>query len=126
MYRTCFIIVLVFCAISNMYAQAEITFNSLTYDYDTILQGTNGICRFTFTNTGNQPLIISRTTTSCGCTAAQHSSKPVMPGRQGHITVTYNTERVGPFRKTVVVHSNAMSTPNTVLRIKGYVKPKRQ
>lgn len=107
---------------------AKIEFRQTTYNYDTITQGADGRCTFTFRNTGSEPLIISSASSSCGCTTPEYSKKPVLPGKTGKIKVKYSTETVGSFRKTVVVKSNAANAPTSVLRIKGYVreKPKSQ
>lgn len=109
-------------------AAASIEFEYSTYDYDTIVQGSDGLCSFTFRNTGSEPLIITGASSSCGCTTPEYSKKPVMPGKTGEVKVKYSTETLGSFRKTIVVKSNASNAPTSVLRIKGFVreKPKRQ
>lgn len=117
---------------SVLYAQekrgAWIEFTQTIYNYDTIVQGSNGQGTFTFRNTGNEPLIITSTSASCGCTMPEYSKKPVMPGGVGKIRILYNTSLLGAFNKTVVVKSNAANAPTSVLRIKGFVreKPKSQ
>lgn len=78
---------------------------------------------FRYKSVGNQPLIISHVGSSCGCTTAQWSSKPLMTGKTGVLRVTFTPSSPGPFRKTIVVYSNAGNTPNVVLRIKGVVCP---
>ena len=100
----------------------RIEFFQTVYDYDTIEQNSDGCCTFTFKNTGNAPLLISNASTSCGCTKPQFSTRPVMPGRTGRITIRYNTSLVGSFRKAIAVKSNASNQANAILFIKGYVK----
>ena len=58
-----------------MYAQ-EFTWNETTHDFGTIdeADGTASF-DFTFTNTGDKPLIINKVITGCGCTSAKWSSK---------------------------------------------------
>ncbi len=102
-----------------------IEFVQTVYDYDTIEQNSDGRCTFTFKNTGNAPLLISNASTSCGCTKPQFSTKPVLPGRTGRITVRYNTSLVGSFRKTIVVKSNAANQSTAILFIKGFVKKRK-
>ena len=104
---------------------AVISFERNVYDYDTIMQGADGTCVFLFTNIGDEPLMISDVNASCGCTKPSWSKKPIMPGERGSIRVTYNTQLIGHFRKTLVVHTNAANgNGNQVLRIKGFVRPK--
>ncbi|NJX16588.1 DUF1573 domain-containing protein [Tamlana crocina] len=101
-------------------AQAKIEFKTETIDYGTIEKGANGVRTFEFTNTGNEPLIISKVTSSCGCTIPKKPEDPILPGKTGEIEVKYDTNRVNPIRKTITVISNA-ETPTVALKIKGEV-----
>lgn len=101
-------------------AQAKIEFKSDTIDYGTIEKGSNGVRVFEFTNTGNEPLIISKVSSSCGCTIPKKPEDPILPGKTGQIEVKYDTNRVNPIRKTITVISNA-DTPTVALKIKGEV-----
>src|SRR6056300_1144086 len=99
---------------------ATITFDSLTIDYGTINKGDNGVRQFKFTNTGSAELIITRVRSSCGCTIPKKPEAPIAPSASDFIEVKYDTERVGPIRKTITVASNA-SNPMVALKIKGEV-----
>lgn len=101
---------------------AKISFAEMEHQYGTIQKGSDGNCEFTFTNEGNEPLILQNVKASCGCTTPSYTQKPVMPGQTGTIKVHYNTNNVGAFSKTVTVTSNAVDNPRVVLRIKGNVK----
>ena len=103
---------------------AKITFAEMEHQYGTIEKGGNGDCEFTFTNEGNEPLILQNVKASCGCTTPSYTQKPVMPGQTGTIKVHYNTNNVGAFSKTITVTSNAVDNPRVVLRIKGKVEAK--
>ncbi|MDR0995699.1 MAG: DUF1573 domain-containing protein [Tannerella sp.] len=70
---------------------------------------------FTVKNTGSAPLVISRITTSCGCTQPQWTRTAIAPGAKGVIKISYRTwGNVGPFRKNIEVYSNA---ENRLLRL---------
>ena len=99
---------------------AKIEFKESTIDYGEVAKGSDGIRVFEFTNTGNAPLVISNVSSSCGCTIPKKPEKPVQPGDTGTIEVKYDTNRVGPIRKTITVMSNA-ETPTIALKIKGKV-----
>jgi len=101
--------------------QAKINFKEDTVDYGTIEKGSDGVRVFEFTNTGDAPLIISDVKSSCGCTVPKKPNGPIAPGASSTIEVKYDTNRVGPIRKTVTVYSNA-SEPMVALKIKGEVK----
>lgn len=99
---------------------AKIEFKTDVIDYGTIEKGSNGIRTFEFTNTGDAPLIITKVSSSCGCTVPKKPDAPIMPGETGEIQVKYDTNRVMPIRKTITVLSNA-DTPTVALKIKGEV-----
>jgi len=99
---------------------AKIEFKTDVIDYGTIEKGANGIRTFEFTNTGDAPLIITKVSSSCGCTVPKKPDEPIMPGNTGEIQVKYDTNRVMPIRKTITVLSNA-DTPTIALKIKGEV-----
>lgn len=99
----------------------KIEFSALEHNYGQIEKGGDGNCEFTFTNTGNEPLILSNVRASCGCTTPSWTQAPVMPGQTGTIKVKYNTNNIGAFNKSVTVTSNAVDNPRVVLKIKGNV-----
>jgi len=99
---------------------AKIEFKQTTIDYGTIEKGADGVRTFEFTNTGDAPLIVSKVSSSCGCTVPKKPEAPIMPGDTGEIEVKYDTKRVMPIRKTITVLSNA-DTPTVALKIKGEV-----
>jgi hypothetical protein len=98
----------------------EIAFDKVVHDYGTIQQGADGTCEFKFTNTGKEPLILSKPQSSCGCTVPTWPQEPILPGKSDVIKVTYNTHNIGGINKTVTVTSNA-KTNRVVLSIKGTV-----
>ena len=100
---------------------ATIDFKEDTIDYGTIEKGSDGVRIFEFTNNGNVPLVISKVSSSCGCTIPKKPEEPILPGKTGEIQVKYDTKRVGPIRKAITVISNA-DTPTVILKIKGEVK----
>ncbi len=71
--------------------------------------------KFTFSNTGDKPVVIENVEVSCGCTTTDFSRKPVMPGGEGHVTVVYDPYgRPGPFTKAVTVTANNRSLRATL------------
>ena len=99
---------------------AIIKFKTQIVDYGTIEQNSDGIRLFTFTNTGNAPLLITKVKTTCGCTVPSYSKAPILPGETGELNIKYNTKRLGAFTKTVTVMSNAEGG-NKILKIKGNI-----
>lgn len=102
-----------------------LSFEKTTHDYGTINQGSDGGCEFVFKNTGKTPLILTSVRASCGCTVPSWTNEPVQPGKTGSIKVSYNTQIVGNFSKTITVNSNAKNS-ELFLVIKGTVQQKQQ
>ncbi|MDC3079486.1 DUF1573 domain-containing protein [Flavobacteriaceae bacterium] len=113
--------VVFFITYFTLSAQAEITFETDVIDYGTIKKGDDGLREFKFTNTGSSPLFITQVRSSCGCTIPKKPTDSIMPGAGEVIEVKYDTNRVGPIRKTISVSSNAV-TPVVALQIKGLVE----
>ena len=103
----------------------NIVFDNLEHNFQTIKEEGGKVShKFSFTNTGSQPLVITRVQATCGCTTSDYTKQPVLSGQKGFIEAVYNPEhRPGPFAKTVNVYSNAI-VPTTVLTIRGDVTPK--
>ena len=99
---------------------AIIKFKTEVVDYGTITQNSDGTRLFSFTNTGDAPLLITKVKTSCGCTVPSYSKAPIMPGETGQLNIKYDTKRLGAFTKTVTVTSNAEGG-NKILKIKGNI-----
>ena len=99
----------------------EISFEKTVHDYGEIPYNGNGDCEFVFTNTGNEPLILQKPKSSCGCTVPTWPKEPILPGESQSIKVTYRTSKVGVINKTVTVTSNAVKNPTVVLKIQGKV-----
>jgi hypothetical protein len=102
---------------------AVVKFENLVHDYGSIFQGADGICEFKFTNTGDEPLVLSSVRSSCGCTVPSYPKDPILPGQSNFIKVSYDTKRLGPISKQITVVSNA-SEPTIQLSIKGNILQK--
>lgn len=100
----------------------EITFEKVVHDYGTIHRNADGNCEFEFTNTGNEPLVLSTVRSSCGCTVPKWPREPILPGKSSVINVKYDTRRMGTINKSITVLSNA-KTSSVVLSIKGKIIP---
>ncbi len=75
---------------------------------------------FEFTNDGTEPLVITKTLTSCSCVKVRYDKKPVPPGGKGTITVIYevNKKEAGVFYKVIEIYSNSADKRNNLI-IKG-------
>jgi len=98
-------------------------FENETIDFGTIPHNADGNREFVFVNNGNKPLKIESTQGSCGCTVPTKPEGDIAPGAKGTIGVKYDTNREGPFTKTVTIKSNAIGQETKVVTIKGTILP---
>ncbi len=78
------------------------------YDFGKVKEGDIVEFSYRFQNTGNQPLVVTETLASCGCTVAEKPEEPVKPGQIGYIKIKFNSDKKpGETHKTVTVTSNA-------------------
>lgn len=97
----------------------SLQFEQLTIDYGDIEKGSDPYRVFVFTNTSDEPVAIKNAKGSCGCTVPEYPKEPIMPGEKNEVKVRYDTQRVGPFGKTVTVTTT--KDESIVLKIKGKV-----
>jgi len=90
--------------------QADIKFDKLMHDFGKFSESDPVVtCVFSFTNTGDAPLVINQAMPSCGCTVPEFTKQPIQPGEKGEIKVTYNGQGKFPghFKKSITVRTNA-------------------
>ena len=100
----------------------EITFEKEVIDLGEFIQydDPSSKSEFIFTNTGKEPLIISKCKGSCGCTVPECPKEPILPGESSIIKVNYDEKRVGSFNKSITITSNAKNATK-IVKIKGKV-----
>lgn len=93
-----------------------LTWDKSTHDFGNMEQGDVLEHTFKFTNTGNEPLVITNVQVSCGCTTPKGWPRdPVMPGGSGELTVAFNsTGKMGAQTKPVTIVSNAINDAKLV------------
>lgn len=101
--------------------QAEITFETTEHNFGQVISGEVVSYNFKFKNTGNANLIISKVSSSCGCTVTDYPEEPIKPGEEKYLEVTFDSDNRSGFQsKSVVVATNAQPS-QTTLRIKAKV-----
>ena len=95
-------------------------FESKTVDYGTIQRHGEPLRTLSFTNVGEEPLIIKNAKGSCGCTVPTWPKEPIMPGESSVIEVRYATNRVGKINKTIKITTNEGTKPH-VLKVIGHI-----
>lgn len=106
------IIILVFTIFSCQSKQSSNTKTTsakalqASIDLNEVEINTTKTCAFTIKNTGDIPLTIYNVKTSCGCTNAKWSKRPIKPGKSSEISIEFSDKYPGRFHKTVTVIGN--------------------
>jgi hypothetical protein len=99
-----------------------ITFDETTFDFGDVDEGEKVSHIYKFTNTGDEPLVISNAKGSCGCTVPKWPKNPIAPGETGELLVEFNTKGK-PNKQTKRVTVTANTDPaQTFITITGNVK----
>ena len=113
MKKIAFIAFMIVCGLTTALAQkpAEIKFDKLTHNFGTFSEKSPIVTyTFTYTNVGEQPLVINQAVASCGCTVPKYTKTPIQPGEKGEIKVTYNGagKFPGHFKKSITIRTNGV------------------
>lgn|SRR5690625_972218 len=108
----------------NMDSYPEMSFEEELFDFGEIVQGTHVEHLFTFTNTGDAPLVITNARSSCGCTVPEYTREPVAPGESGELLVKFDGSGRGTVSKNITLTTNT-EKGNERLRIRATVNPKQ-
>ena len=89
---------------------AHLKMDDPTHDFgDVPRKGGDVTHDFRFRNEGTEPLVVLRVITSCSCVKASFPKRPVAPGGEGVIRITYQPHKSEPgtFHKVIRIQSNA-------------------
>ena len=80
---------------------------------------------FRWKNAGDQPLVITRTNTTCGCAVTEYDRQPALPGQTRTFTVTYHPKgHPGHFQRKIFLFTQLSDkAPTAVLVLAGQVVP---
>ena len=103
-------------------AAPDMQFATRQFDFGEVYQGDKVLHVFEFVNAGQDPLLIDRVRSSCGCTAVLVSEKNLAPGAKGQVQANFDSARFrGTVSKTIYLYSNDPVKPLVQLIIKGEV-----
>ncbi len=101
---------------------ANLELTDKNFDFGKIKQGEKVNHTFVFKNTGKSELVIRKVSASCGCTAVMASDKIIPPGKEGKISITFNsTGKTGNQNKTITLITNDPHHQREILWVKGEV-----
>ena len=110
-----------FSIVAHAQENAKIKFNETTHDFGNLQKGDPAEFNFVFTNISDGEVQLSNVKASCGCTTPSWTREVVKPGERGEIMVKYNSNRVGPFTKSITITYDEEEKP-VVVYIKGKVE----
>ncbi|MBQ6882299.1 MAG: DUF1573 domain-containing protein [Alistipes sp.] len=121
------LIILLIIVLSANSLFAQLRFEKADYDFGTLTEeGGKQTCSFVGVNVGDKPIVILDVVTSCGCTVPEFSRKPIRPGEQSLITVTYDPYgRPGSFDRKLYLYGPSRERLAT-LTIRGEVTPRER
>lgn len=100
----------------------KIDFEKEEHDFGNVGPGTNNLCEFRFTNTGNGTLKIGEITKTCGCTPFSLEKNEYAPGESGTLKVNYLSEQLrGQTTKHLIINSNDTARPEVTLAVKANI-----
>jgi len=127
-----YLIAIAICTLGLAIANAQqmgpnISWSESTFNFGDVKEDGGKVThKFTFTNTGNEPLVITNVRPSCGCTSSDYTKQPISPGGKGYVSASFDPKRrVGKNSKSITVTTNA-KPPTTTLRftVNVLAKPK--
>ncbi|WP_298716395.1 DUF1573 domain-containing protein [Chitinophaga sp.] len=80
---------------------AKLKFKKETMDFGKTKLNKPVTVTFEFTNISKEPVLIEAAKPSCGCTTPKWTVEPILPGKAGTITATYNANAAGKPMKTI-------------------------
>ncbi|MCQ2973940.1 MAG: DUF1573 domain-containing protein [Bacteroidales bacterium] len=96
---------------------ATIKWDKTEYDFGNVKQNNPQKVEYTFENTGDKPILITKAEASCGCTKLTYDQKPIMPGQKGSISTVFDAKEEGLFQKSITVFLS-LDAPNDVYELK--------
>ena len=122
--RICIFIGILWLAAATVFGQPSsgtYAFDKTSHDFGTLKANQTGTVVFTLTNHGTAPLILLDVKVPCDCARIDWPRRPIPPGGNAALTVTYKDHDTGAFYKVVEIVTNG--TPKQArLRLKGTIE----
>lgn len=109
---------------SNRSDGPELKFDKQQHDYGTVYVDEMPETKMSieFTNSGDQPLLLSNVRACCGTRVTQWPREPINPGEKGVVNIEFIlAPRPQRISRTVTVSSNSTTNPTAIFRITGEI-----
>ncbi len=102
--------------------QPQISVTRGLMEIASVKAGKDAEVRYSFSNLGDAPLVISDVKTTCGCTVAELSAKTIPPGGDGYVRVVFHAEKRRELtQKYIYLYTNDPSHPKVQLTLQAQV-----
>ena len=121
---TALLTILVMVAYASEKKGPELTFENSRHDYGTVYVDDMPETKLAinFSNTGDEPLILSNVRACCGTRVTQWPREPILPGDEGTINIEFRlAPRAQRISRSVTVTYNNEEKPTERFRITGQV-----
>jgi hypothetical protein len=99
-----------------------ITWLDSVVDFGIIKNGEKISIKFRCRNSGDKPLIIISARPGCGCTVADYTKGPILPGSEGLVTASFDSKRFsGEVHKYIEVSTNTKNGTEHTLSFTGTI-----
>lgn len=104
----------------------NISVNPTHVDFGEIVQSGGTVsAKVVVTNTGREPLVINRISTSCGCTSAKMDQSDLSAGESREMTITFDPmahpDESGPIVRAVYLQTSDPDEPEIQIDVTGVV-----
>lgn len=103
------------------FAQPQLKISDAKKSFGFVKKGDIVKLEYEFTNSGNQPLLITNSIAECSCTTVYFPIKPIMPNESAKIMVNFDTKSVYDRQDRVVEIISNSKTTSKKIRFKGVV-----
>ncbi|MHB8260845.1 MAG: DUF1573 domain-containing protein [Bacteroidia bacterium] len=105
----------------TIFGQPQLKLKEAKQNFGFVKKGTQVKLIYSFTNTGNEPLLITDAKAECSCTKVTFPAAPIPAGKSGIIEVLFDTSPTYDRQdRTVEISSNDSKSPHKI-RFKGVV-----
>ena len=103
-------------------SKARIELSETMFDYGFVPEGHRVAHFFTIKSVGEEPLLISRVRTTCGCTSAPLKNDSLAPGESTELKVIFRSSgyRNRKFQKSAIITSNDSNKSSVRVSFKGF------
>lgn len=103
--------------------KGKLEFKNNVIDFGELKEGSSAVQSISFKNVGDHPVQIEKISSTGHVTVEKYPKNAVQPNSNNEIVVSYNTDKIGPIRRTLTVYSNAENSFVSI-KIKGNVSKK--